>query len=209
MVEGTVGGGSSLLTAIEARLRFLDSEASLPVQENIVLERPLLKGDTKQLPALIVEQAAGAMTAAGNGILAKEQLRRAPDAEVISALSGSDQDTTAWALAVAGERRLTEAVEAAIASLESESEQVRDAAFGALVAIRSERAIDALAKQVDFRDYDQVRTTIEAVSAIGGADATEFLEFVASGHPDPGIRERASEALKRITSAQPRPGDSQ
>jgi hypothetical protein len=45
---------------------------------------------------------------------------------------------------------------------------------------------------------------IEAVSTLGGEEAVDFLEFVASGHPDGKVRDRAKEGLERLKRASPR-----
>lgn len=198
LVEGARHGGASLVATVEASLRWIDGAADLPVRENVLLERPLEPGDRARLDALFPEHVDRAVSAAGRGLLAKEALRRGTDAEIVSSLSSDDPHLVAWALELAGHRRIAEAVPAAIEALGQEDELVRGAALTALVALRDPRAVAPLTDDVDFKDYDQVRQRIEAVSAIGGADAAAFLEFVASGHPDTEIRARAAEALARV-----------
>lgn len=195
VVEGARHGGASLVVTVSARLRWLDGASGLDVTDNVLVERPLERGDRARLEALVAEEVAAAVAAAGRGLLAKEALRRGSDADVVAALSAGDPHRVAWALALAGDRRLGAAVPAAIDHLDADDALVRDAAFAALVAIGDPRAVEALTRQVDFQDYDGVRAVIEAVSAIGGAEAAAFLEFVASGHPDESIRARAAAAL--------------
>ena len=50
-----------------------------------------------------------------------------------------------------------------------------------------------------------MRLVIEAVSAIGGDEAAEFLEYVATGHSDSDLRSRAREGLERIGRQRSRP----
>ena len=47
-------------------------------------------------------------------------------------------------------------------------------------------------------DHWHRRMVVEAVSAIGGDEAAEFLEYVATGHSDADLRNRAREGLERL-----------
>ena len=133
-------------------------------------------------------------------LVARERLRRAPHAELLSALSVglSEPSMRIWGLQLAADRGLREAVPAAIDSLSSEDEALRAAAISALVALRDPSGVSALIKEVDFNSYEELAVTMEAISAIGGDDAIEFLEFVASGHSDDELRARAKESLERL-----------
>jgi hypothetical protein len=120
------------------------------------------------------------------------------DESVLAALSLADPDAVAWALAIVGERRMSEAFDAVVKALEARTPEVRDSAIGALVALGDPRAVQPLAKLAEFSDHDRMRMVIEAVSAIGGRDALEYLEFIASGHPDDDIKQRAEAGIAEI-----------
>ena len=74
----------------------------------------------------------------------------------------------------------------------------RGEAVGTLVGIGDQRAVDAMAKSVVFTDHEMLEMVIEAVSVLGGEDARVYLDFVASGHPDAEIKQRAAQALGRL-----------
>jgi HEAT repeat protein len=124
-------------------------------------------------------------------------LRVASNAELLSQLLVTDAEVglKIWALQLAADRSLREAVPAGIAALSDRDEDVQAAAVALLVELGDERAISALSKGIDFKDHQQLRVVMEAVSAIGGEDAVEFLEYVASGHPDEDMRARAKESI--------------
>ena len=120
------------------------------------------------------------------------------DFEKWIALGAPDPDMEVWALEVVAERKIAAARNAVAARLGSERPEVGDAAIQAMVALADESTVGLLTRKANFADHENLRVIMEASIAIGGPDAIEFLEFVASGHPDPEIAERASEGLSHL-----------
>jgi len=75
---------------------------------------------------------------------------------------------------------------------------VRDAALGALVELRDPRAVPALTKTKSMRDRREMRKIVDALAALGGQEAADYLSFVADAHEDEEIRNMASAALVRL-----------
>jgi len=190
---------AAILCAVEAKLLWSDDGADLAPRENVIAQRPLSRTELATFQnGMLLEHVSATVAVAAEGIADKEELRGAPDAAIISALTGEDLDVAMWALDLVGERKLSEALDPVIATLGSKAPEVRDTAIGTLVALGDPRAVGALADLAEFSDHDLLRMVLEAVSAIGGKDALEFLEFIASGHPDEDIKARAQEGLDRL-----------
>lgn len=194
LAEGA-GGARAVVVAVELTLDWQSGERLTP-SENVLVERPVGAGDKRE--AVVPEVIEAALLQAGKGLIEKEALRQADDAAVLAALDHTDLDRVAWALDLVGDRRLSAGFDRAIALLDSGDEAVRTAAMRALVALRDPRAVEPLARRADFKDPARLRTIIEVVSAIGGDEAAEFLELVATGHSDPDLRQRAAEGLARL-----------
>jgi len=75
---------------------------------------------------------------------------------------------------------------------------VRDAALGALIAMRDRRAVHELTQSRSLRDRREMRKIIEAISILGGQEADEYLSFVAATHDDDEIRAEAAAARARL-----------
>jgi len=191
-------GKPVVLAAVEAILVWDDGGAAMAPAMNVLAERPLEPGDENNLDGLVAEHVERAVEEAARGLVAKEGLRVGPPAMVDDALAGDDPDLVVWALAMAGERGLAEATPAVIAQLGSPDERVRDGAIGALVALRDERGVAPLTRLAEFSDVDSMRRVLDAVGAIGGQEAVDYLEFVSTGHPDSDIQAQAKDALGRL-----------
>lgn len=195
-------GAGALVLAAEARLEFVDRRSDIAPRVAMLLEAsvPMPSGTGDAAAQKMLERLG--TTAAENlaeSLAARERLRRAPHAELLSALSVSLEEPSLriWGLQVAADRGLAEAAGAAVKSLGSEDEELRSAALSALVVFADPSTVAAITRGLDFNDYEELRVVMEAIQAIGGDDATSFLEFVASGHSDEGMRRRATEALER------------
>ncbi len=192
---------ASVVVAIEGRLGFIEDNGELHPRVALIMEKKLpemaIAAGDDGVAAELELLSLAALDAVGDSLLARERLRRSSHEELLSHLSTGSDDVglKIWGLQLAAERALTEALPAGIAALSHDDEDVQAAAIAMLVSLRDPRAVSALSKDIDFKDYEALRVVMEAVSAIGGEDATEFLEFVASGHPDEGIRARAKENL--------------
>lgn len=197
VVDGGPAKGKGIVVAVEAEIEWQAGDRLAP-RENVLVERALAAGDEKRLDALVSELVLASLLQAGKGLVDKEALRQADDADVIAAVGSGDSDRMAWALDLVADRRLVSALDAVVAQLDSGEPAVRDAALRALVALGDARAVGPLVKRADFRDPERMKTIVEAVTAIGGDEAVDFLEMVATGHSDRDMRERAAEGLERL-----------
>lgn len=188
----------SVAVAVQASLRYLASEpGDREPHAAILVEQSLRTGDAEELQGLSDKVVRSALVSAGESLLVRVRLQSASDAELLAALAVTSEDASliAWALELAAQRALSEAVPHAIRALSHPDEDVRAAAISALVELRDPRAVTALIHNVDFKDYESLRVVMEAVSVIGGEEALEFLEFVKSGHEAPDIRLHAQECI--------------
>ena len=120
-----------------------------------------------------------------------------PPSEVIAALGAKDRRLVLAAMAIAASRRLEASVPLMSKLLRNEDSEIADRAIGVLVDIGDRRAVRPLTRLAEFSDTEKLAKVIDAVAALGGNEAREYLEFVAVGHPDADIRDIAAQALKR------------
>lgn len=192
--DDPVLGDPVLVVALVAKAPLL---AGLPPLRVDLLARP--RGDLEGEE--VAEQARAALTAAGGDLAQQLELVRAPPARLVAALEprkGASQTLLLAALEIAAHRRLAEAVEPAIALLRHSDPAVADRAVGALVAIGDRRAVRPITEAVRFEDTARLAKILDGVAALGGIEAREYLQFVASGHEDADIRSLAREALERM-----------
>lgn len=122
--------------------------------------------------------------------------------QVLDALTRlEDEHRILSAIDVAALKKVRRAVPILVRLLKHRDERVADRAVGALVAIGDRRAVGPLTRLAKFEDTEKVAKLIDGIAALGGAEARSYLEFVAGGHPDPDIRDLASEALRRTRRA--------
>jgi len=62
------------------------------------------------------------------------------------------------------------------------------------------RAVPALTKAKSMKDRREMRKIIDALAALGGQEAADYLSFVADAHEDEEIRNMAKAALARLKS---------
>jgi HEAT repeat protein len=98
---------------------------------------------------------------------------------------------------------LRDEVPTLIALLSDDEETIRDAALGALVELHDARAVPALTKTKSMKDRREMRKIIDALAALGGQEASDYLDFVANAHEDEEIRNMAKAALLRERSRPP------
>jgi hypothetical protein len=128
----------------------------------------------------------------------RQKLWEAPEPEIAAILSSDDEDLRIEAMRIVGVRKLHGQVPAVIRLLTDQSESIRDAALGTLVAMRERSSIKALAQSHEMRDAREMRKILDAIASLGGQEAREFLGFVAETHDDEEIREMARAALERL-----------
>lgn len=93
-----------------------------------------------------------------------------------------------------GERmaRMKAAAEAQVQSV------LRDSAIGAILDIGDPKAVRPLVDSVAFTDEVEMGKILEAVATLGGDEARQYLQFVATGHPEAAIRAEARTALSHM-----------
>lgn len=132
--------------------------------------------------------------------LRRTRLGSASPAEIHAAIAGdAGVALREAAIRVAGDRRLTAEAPILLSLLDDPDEPIRDAALGALISLRDQRAVTRLTRDRSLRDRREMLKTLEAVSQIGGSEAADYLSFVAESHDDPEIRQAAREARDRMT----------
>lgn len=133
--------------------------------------------------------------------VARARLRTAPAAEIHAAITTRDGGVPAVreeAIRMAGARGMREEIPVLLPLLQDEHEAVRDAALGALIALREQKAVTELTRNRSLRDRHEMRKILEAIAIIGGDEAKDYLNFVAQTHDDEEIRKLAADAKARM-----------
>ncbi len=154
--------------------------------------------ETPDRPALFAKLVARTVSDLIAGYAARQRLWIGDEAAVRAAVKGEPGDLRLEAMRVAGERKLIGVGNELLALLDESDEATRDAALGALVELRDRRAVSALAGSKSLRDRREMRKILDAISVLGGDEASEYLAFVAEGHDDQEIRTMATEARTRL-----------
>ena len=152
--------------------------------------------DRHVIAARLAERTASDLLGA---FLQRTRLRWAPSAAIHAALA-ADAATPLREEAIrqVGVRHLGDEAPRLLALLDDPDEATRDAALGALIALRDPRAVAKLTRDRSLRDRHEMLKIMDAISLIGGQEAAEYLAFVAESHDDPDIRQAAREARDRL-----------
>jgi hypothetical protein len=202
-VEVVPASGSSpvqVRAAFSLQLEWPGDPETPSVQESALCDKPL----AKEVDAAAAAPEAAqlmldcAITGGLSGLIEKEKVCRGDEEAVLAALDSEDPSLRAVAFAAVGDHQLRAATPRLLELLGSEDVYARDGAIGALVALREQKAVKALTEMVQFRDLDMLRRVIDAVGTIGGDEARSYLEFIATGHDVPEVRELAKQALDRL-----------
>ncbi len=118
--------------------------------------------------------------------------------EIKAALNGQDSNLRLEAIRAVAGRKLKTEVPALLHLLSDDDEITRDTALGALVQMRERRAVAELTRSRSMRDRREMRKIVDAVAAIGGKEAADYLAFVADAHEDEELRAMARAALERL-----------
>ena len=132
-------------------------------------------------------------------LLYQAHLTNASERQLIAALSQKDSGRLAAAVEMVAVRKVKQALEPVARLLKHKEQAVADRAIGALVALGDPRAVKHLTRMTKFSDTERMAKVLDAVGALGGKEAVQYLEFVATGHEDEDIRSMAREALERMT----------
>ncbi|WP_428262978.1 HEAT repeat domain-containing protein [Haliangium sp.] len=203
-------GTSALVVVIDAAIAWQDPAALDPAPwDHLLAEQPWSPADepgaapSPPEPGAVATLVADAVAQIGARLVAREQVRIGGDAAVTDLLSdrAADADMHAWALALVAHRRSRPLLDAVVPHLDAGRPGVQLAAIRALAAIGDARAVAPLTRAVRFEDSEPLAAVIDAVATLGGDEAASFLEFVASGHPDPALRARAAEARAGLPAA--------
>jgi hypothetical protein len=146
------------------------------------------------LNALVLRVARDLIDGAG----ARRRLQDGSPAALHAALMADGGELREEAIRIIGERQVREEVPDLLKLLGDDDETVRDAALGALIAMRERRAVRALTESRSLRDRREMRKIIEAISILGGQEADDYLSFVAATHDDDEIRADAAAARARM-----------
>jgi hypothetical protein len=133
-----------------------------------------------------------------DGFAARRKLREGPPEAVHAALLSDAGELREEAIHTAGQRQLRQEVPVLLKMLSDPDEATRDAALGALIAMRERRAVTELTRTRSLRDRREMRKIIEAIAILGGDEAQDYLSFVAQTHDDDEIRAEAAAAKARL-----------
>ena len=170
-----VGGEGYYETTV---LEVVDEPAS--VAFDLLIEKALSKG---------ADQLAIAM-----------KLHTGSDDELIALLDSPDERTKGQAIELAGKRRIKKTVPKLMQIVRNEksSDDVVLKAVGALVQIGDQEASGAIIDAGKNRSSESMLQLLFALGQLGGLEAEAYLFTVQSGHPDPLVRQSATDALKEL-----------
>lgn len=143
----------------------------------------------------LLDQAVASATRALDG---QARLLTADDRAVVAAIDDAEDDVRILAARLAAARRVKGAGAHVARMLASPRQEVRDAAIGALVELRDPTAVRPLIESARTDDPEAQLRIVEALAAIGGEEAAQYLELLASGSEEQNIRDAAERARERL-----------
>ena len=165
---------------------------------------PRAKGAPKDAPSTppkeplyegLVQRIAGDLIA---DIVARSRVAHGGPDAIHAALAADGGELRLEAIRAVGEQHVSAEVPRLLALLDDPDEMTRDAALGALIALRDRRAVATLTRSRSLRDRRELGKIIEALSVLGGQEADDYLAFVAGSHDDEDIRAQATAARARL-----------
>jgi hypothetical protein len=156
--------------------------------------------DRNALGQMLAERTAKDLVA---GFVARLRLQTDSPAQIHAVITGDGGALREEAIRVVGARGLRGEVPTLLPLLQDSDESVRDAALGALIALREPRAVPELTRNLSLRDRHEMRKILEAIAILGGDEAREYLSFVAESHDDEEIRKLAADAQSRLNRHAP------
>lgn len=170
--------------------------SATPLSVTVVRQGTVRGPDDRALLDAAVASAARALDAQARLVVADAH-------DVLAAMAGEHDDERILAARLAAERKLPGAGAHIAKLLGSPRQEVRDAAVGALVELRDPSAVRPLIESARSDDPEAQLRVVEALAAIGGEEAAQYLELLASGSEEPDIREAASRARQRLAGRGP------
>jgi hypothetical protein len=125
------------------------------------------------------------------------------DEALIADLASPDARVRGQAVQALGERGVRSAVPALIERLRDADPKVAHRAVGALAQIKDPRAVPPLIDLCRSGDSALALRMVRIVGDIGGRNAQGWLLVTEQAHPDPRVREAASEVLDELRRATP------
>jgi hypothetical protein len=125
------------------------------------------------------------------------------DEALTADLDSPDARVRGQAVQALGERGVRAAVPALIERLRDADPKVAHRAVGALAQIKDPRAVPPLIDLCRNGDSALALRMVRVVGDIGGRDAQGWLLVTEQAHPDPRVREAASEVLDELRRAAP------
>lgn len=175
---------------------------SIPLQADInAVKTGVADGGLPSESSFYREHLGKAVKEAVSALDEQAQLLGAGDELLIKALEHTEPDVRIAAARTLAERRSKKAVTPLCDLLRREQNQVGQAVVGALAIIGDERGVPCLIQWAGADDRRLV-LVVDPLSTIGGQEARSFLEMIASGHDEPGVRAVAEEGLRRIKGSQ-------
>lgn len=151
--------------------------------------------------ATIAGRAWEALDSVMGDVLYQASLVRATPEQLVKALAVKDVERLVAAVGVVANRKIKAAQGALVKLLHHKEQRISDRAVGALVALGDPSVVKHLTRLAKFSDTERMAKVLDAIGTLGGKEATQYLEFVATGHEDEDIRNMASEALQRMARA--------
>lgn len=184
-------GGGKVAVVMDAQLVWQRGEGPAPAA-TVTGEATPLGGNVDTAVLAVVDQLRdGVCTDLG------ARIRAWAADDLTPYLTGNDPAAIHWALVLVADRGPTPGLAPHVMPHLRGAAPLREAAITALVALGDPAAVPALTDLTDLADRTALSTIVEAVIAIGGEDARDYLGVMAS-HRDPTIAQHAKDGLARL-----------
>lgn len=140
----------------------------------------------------------GATRKGADALLLAWKEERKSDVELLQDLEAGDARIRDHAVRVLADRKNPAAVPALIARLQDPDVEVVERSVGALAQLRDPRAVEPLIELSQKREAATVAQLARIIGDIGGREAEAYLVTLASGHPEPSVRQAAEVALAEM-----------
>lgn len=155
-------------------------------------------GDAAAFQAALLAHLATAVKQPAADLKARAELMTLDPKQLIGRLASPDAAVRLAAVDRLGALRAPEAVDALIKLTRSEKERtITLRVIGALAEIGDDAAAKALISLANPRDREMLRAVVEALSVVGGARVSDFLDIL-SAHDAADVREMVESARARL-----------